>query len=851
MTDSTERPTLLAAGGPGGDDTIALGPTTTFGREDGNDLVVDEMGVSRRHAEIVETEAGYALRDLNSSNGTFVNDQRITNVDYLLKDGDLIRLGPGEGYFVFQHQAAVEEPAVQPELVMQVASGEDERVALQATVTLGREAGNDWVIEDPGISRRHAEIVQTEAGFTLRDLGSTNGTYVNQQKIADVDYLLKDGDQIQLGTAERLFVFRHAVPAPVEPEPVEPTPAEPAPVQPTLIQPAFEEVVEGAEAPEPLPAEPAPTGLAGLLIRLRIRKAPPIPEVYQEPQYAAEDIEPQPLPTLAKIARAFRNLREDIALRRRGRIFTLSVENGITRAVVFEGPEVVAWGIADPADGSSDLSTGQQAEDTEAEHIGILLSDLRARRSLLVTELPLYIPLVRLLRLGGADRPKIGRRYLGPVVATEAGGTIPFDQDEVDIKWDLVEGSTEQEVMAIAVQKRVIDEHVQRLKEAAIGPGATFSQAAALGAATGVPDAMVVHLGSDQPAIVLVRDGVPRAVHQVFAPEGFQNPQDQAEALARAVEQMEGFNQTMATQDEGQSLPLVLTGPVPGNGQLEEELRQSLQREVLPLSPPVVYPEGFPLAEYATNVGLALLGGRGSKGRKKDSVDVAASASLLSARHLPAPIPFKAIAVFGALAFLALAAFNLTPRVNATVDKAERNTSLLESSQRQVKKVQASRNIASRLQGEARDARALTLEMKSRLAELESEMGNLGIWFGMIDTITKETPIGSRPPNVKVSDLKPLGNEFKLAGTAKKLEDALQYANNIRDSGLFINVSLRQVDAVGVALPETASGLEGVPGGGASAEPGPELAAGELSFVITATARSSLFTAIEEPSESE
>ena len=843
-----DRPTLLITDGQGGDETVELGPTTSLGRETGNDLTIDEMGVSRQHAEIVETEEGFALRDLNSSNGTFVNDQRITNVDYLLKDGDQIRLGPGDKLLVFRHPAAAQEPSGQPELVMQSATGEEEVLALGDTLTLGREEGNSLVVDDPGVSRQHAEIVQTEGGFTLRDLGSTNGTFVNQQRITDVDYLLKDGDQIQFGTAQRTFFFRHAVVEEVAPAPAQPEAAQAPPVQPTLLQPAVEMPSEADEPAEEMPAEPAATGLQALLERFRIRRAAPAPEAYQEPQYAAEDIAERPLSLSARISRMFRNLREDVVMRRRRRILTLTVENGITRAVVFEGPEVVAWGIADPADlnGSSDEddSSAQDAPDDDGEQVGMLLSGLRAQRSRFVTELPLYVPLVRHLRL-----PEIRKRYLDAVVATEVSGSIPFEQDEVDIKWNLMPDTKDNEVMAIAVQKQVIDAHVDRLKQAGMGPAATFSQAAALAAAAGVPDAMVIHLGSKQPAIVLVRDGVPRAVHQVFAPEGFQNAQEQAEALGRAVEQMEGFNQTLATPSEGQALPLVLTGQSMDDGQLEGELRQVLQREVLPLSPPVVCPEGFPIGEYATNIGLTLLGAQKARGlRKAETEGVAASPNLLSPRHLPRPIPYVAIAMFLGLALMGAGAFNLTPEVDAAVSDAERKTELLVGAERQVKKVRATRNVEARLQNEARQARALTLEMKERLTRLEDKMDTLGAWFSMVETITKETPRGSRPPDVRVSDLKPIDNEFKLSGTAKSLEDAIQFADNIRDSGLFVNVSLRQVDTVGGATLPDPTGLESILGGAPpAAQTGPET--GQLSFTIEATARPSTLLSLEDAEE--
>ena len=58
-------------GGPEDGKLVALGTTTTMGRESDNDLVVPEAQVSRNHAEIVLTEQGYCIRDLSNTNGTF------------------------------------------------------------------------------------------------------------------------------------------------------------------------------------------------------------------------------------------------------------------------------------------------------------------------------------------------------------------------------------------------------------------------------------------------------------------------------------------------------------------------------------------------------------------------------------------------------------------------------------------------------------------------------------------------------------------------------------------------------------------------------------------------------------
>ena len=78
-----------------GDRYPLLGSLTTLGRDDSADIVVDDPGVSRRHSEIRVTTDGphlvTSIRDLNSTNGTFVNGDRIST--QRLHDGDRVTLG--------------------------------------------------------------------------------------------------------------------------------------------------------------------------------------------------------------------------------------------------------------------------------------------------------------------------------------------------------------------------------------------------------------------------------------------------------------------------------------------------------------------------------------------------------------------------------------------------------------------------------------------------------------------------------------------------------------------------------------------------------------------------------------
>lgn len=83
-----------------------------------------------------------------------------------------------------------------------------ERYPLMGAITiLGRDDVADIILDDPGISRRHSELRVTTDGprfvATIRDLGSTNGTYVNGERITSEH--LQDGDRITVGRTSITF----------------------------------------------------------------------------------------------------------------------------------------------------------------------------------------------------------------------------------------------------------------------------------------------------------------------------------------------------------------------------------------------------------------------------------------------------------------------------------------------------------------------------------------------------------------------------------------------------------------------------------------------------------------------
>ena len=70
--------------------------------------------------------------------------------------------------------------------------------------TIGRSPDCDIFLDDVTVSRKHAELLQEDGRFTITDLGSLNGTYVNRRRIESSP--LADGDELQIGKYRLTFL---------------------------------------------------------------------------------------------------------------------------------------------------------------------------------------------------------------------------------------------------------------------------------------------------------------------------------------------------------------------------------------------------------------------------------------------------------------------------------------------------------------------------------------------------------------------------------------------------------------------------------------------------------------------
>ena len=100
-------------------------------------------------------------------------------------------------------------PAGHALLVVQRGPSAGSRFLLDTdVVTAGRAPDSEIFLDDVTVSRKHAEFRRTPEGFTVRDVGSLNGTYVNRDRIDSV--LLQGGDEVQIGKYRLVYFASQA-----------------------------------------------------------------------------------------------------------------------------------------------------------------------------------------------------------------------------------------------------------------------------------------------------------------------------------------------------------------------------------------------------------------------------------------------------------------------------------------------------------------------------------------------------------------------------------------------------------------------------------------------------------------
>jgi pSer/pThr/pTyr-binding forkhead associated (FHA) protein len=204
------------------DYVLTEGATVTLGRGRESEIHIPEQHVSRQHAVITHEFGVFMIKDLNSANGTYVNDEKITD-PFPLAHGDVIRLYVPVLNFSAVVTADDEATALKtgsmimatnkhsrPKLILTAGAQEGLEIPLITdSVTIGRSVSSatwDIKLEDRSVSRPHARIEKQGEAWYVTDLGSANGTLVNSKPLT-TPIQLQDGYVVVLGETTILFRF--------------------------------------------------------------------------------------------------------------------------------------------------------------------------------------------------------------------------------------------------------------------------------------------------------------------------------------------------------------------------------------------------------------------------------------------------------------------------------------------------------------------------------------------------------------------------------------------------------------------------------------------------------------------
>jgi ABC-type multidrug transport system ATPase subunit len=168
---------------------IPAGDAIRIGRAEDNDIVLDYASVSSHHARIVSEAGQSIIEDLGSTNGTavgapgnLVKRQAITAEDVVFFGS--VRVPAAR--LLRRHFALGNAPS--------------SRVSVEETaIVVGRDKRCDIVLDDPNVSKRHVRVVRQGDDVFVEDLNSTNGTFLNGQRIRG-RVRVRAGDLVGVGT---------------------------------------------------------------------------------------------------------------------------------------------------------------------------------------------------------------------------------------------------------------------------------------------------------------------------------------------------------------------------------------------------------------------------------------------------------------------------------------------------------------------------------------------------------------------------------------------------------------------------------------------------------------------------
>lgn len=177
----------------------------SFGRDSSNQIVLNSSIASKVHGYFEFVNDALIVYDANSTNGLYINgkmfrtDARGETEIHKLRDGDIIRIDNGDT--AHAHKMGV---LMMYTTIRSTGSWKKIDVTNRQRITIGRNKQSDIWLDNVKISRQHAVITHNTSGYYIQDMNSSNGVFVNGQRVTGT-HRLREKDIIFIANSILFF----------------------------------------------------------------------------------------------------------------------------------------------------------------------------------------------------------------------------------------------------------------------------------------------------------------------------------------------------------------------------------------------------------------------------------------------------------------------------------------------------------------------------------------------------------------------------------------------------------------------------------------------------------------------
>jgi len=293
-------------------------------------------------------------------------------------------------------------------------------------------------------------------------------------------------------------------------------------------------------------------------------------------------------------------------------VVTLNIEPDGARLLQVRGRKIESWrSVSFTAEKMHDITT------VDADALAEVLKDLIKSVNPAKTEVLLGITGIRsVYRI--AEVPNIKSLKVEEAVKWVAAREIPLKLDEVNLSWhELSKSKQERRIFLLATPKKILESVTTVLARAKIRYKSADLKPLALARFINEPEAVIIDMEEGSATIVVIRSGEPRVMHTIVVKRDLAAEDRVQRISSDLLRTMQFYNNAHPEDPIPASTNSFITGKLADDPDMIRMVAGSIPYPVAEPAQCFEYPDGFPLYEYAVNIGLALREKSVSRGNKE------------------------------------------------------------------------------------------------------------------------------------------------------------------------------------------------------------------------------------------